>query len=260
MCHHSQMSLSPRLQRRQELILILVVQRTRRLVQKEDRWITKTPIAASDLPTPPFPLLLDRYRSDRASRWWSPNTTPPPTLHLSAFSPHRAGDCIEWFQRTSPAPDWQLRANHDTSPDSAIRWDHHRVKWSQCRDDRSVGWERWWWTCHSHWDPRRQPTCRQGWWRRRPWEWEHRDAWDTWRKRWWRWCRRYDPPLDHSRRIVLAGEVDDAEYVLGGTLHQCDRRRIDNTDANERSTHENTHHNCEDVRKLSFSPFNEYRS
>ena len=35
----------------------------------------------------------------------SPNTTPPPTLHLPAFSPHRAGDCIEWFQRTSLAPD-----------------------------------------------------------------------------------------------------------------------------------------------------------
>ena len=35
----------------------------------------------------------------------SPNTTPPPTLHLSAFSPHRAGDWNEWFQRTSPAPD-----------------------------------------------------------------------------------------------------------------------------------------------------------
>ena len=68
MCHHSRMSLSPRLQRRQELILILVVQRIRRLVQKEDRWITKTPIAASDLPTPPFPLLLDRYPIDRASR------------------------------------------------------------------------------------------------------------------------------------------------------------------------------------------------
>ena len=66
--------------------------------------------------------------------------------------------------------------------------------------------------------------------------------------------------LDRSRRIVLAGEVDDADYVLGGTLHQYDRRRIDNTDANELSTHENTHHNCEDVRKLSFSPFNEYRS
>ena len=66
--------------------------------------------------------------------------------------------------------------------------------------------------------------------------------------------------LDHSRRIVLAGEVDDADYVLGGTLRQCDRRRIDNTDANELSTHENSHHNCEDVRKLSFSPFNEYRS
>ena len=66
--------------------------------------------------------------------------------------------------------------------------------------------------------------------------------------------------LDLSRRIVLAGEVDDADYVLGGTLRQCDRRRIDNSDANERSTHENSHHNCEDVRKLSFSPFNEYRS
>ena len=66
--------------------------------------------------------------------------------------------------------------------------------------------------------------------------------------------------LYRSRRIVLAGEVDDADYVLGGTLHQYDRRRIDNSDANELSTHENTHHNCEDVRKLSFSPFNEYRS
>ena len=53
----------------------------------------------------------------------SPNTTPPPTLHLPAFSPHRAGDCIEWFQRTSLAPDWQHRIDHDTSPDSAIRWD-----------------------------------------------------------------------------------------------------------------------------------------
>ena len=52
----------------------------------------------------------------------------------------------------------------------------------------------------------------------------------------------------------------DADYVLGGTLRQCDRRRIDNTDANELSAHENSHHNCEDVRKLSFSPFNEYRS
>ena len=66
--------------------------------------------------------------------------------------------------------------------------------------------------------------------------------------------------LDRSRRIVLAGEVDDADYVLGGTLQQYDRRRIDNTDANERSAHENSHHNCEDVRKLSFSLFNEYRS
>ena len=62
------MSLSPRLQRRQERILILAVQRTRRLVQKEDRWITKTPIAASDLPTPPFPQLPDRDRIDQASR------------------------------------------------------------------------------------------------------------------------------------------------------------------------------------------------
>ena len=68
MCHHSRMSLSPRLQRRQERILILAVQRTRRLVQKKDRGITITPNAASDLPTPPFPLLLDRYRIDRASR------------------------------------------------------------------------------------------------------------------------------------------------------------------------------------------------
>ena len=66
--------------------------------------------------------------------------------------------------------------------------------------------------------------------------------------------------LYRSRRIVLAGEVDDAEYVLGGTLRQYDRRRIDISDANELSTHENTHHNCEDVRKLSFSPFNEYGS
>ena len=68
------------------------------------------------------------------------------------------------------------------------------------------------------------------------------------------------------RMMVIAseewkgGEVDDADYVLGGTLCQCDRRRVDNTDANEMSTHENSHHNCEDVRKLSFSPFNEYRS
>ena len=66
--------------------------------------------------------------------------------------------------------------------------------------------------------------------------------------------------LDRSRRIVLAGEVDDADYVLGGTLRQINRRRIDNTDANERNTHEYSHHNCEDVRKLSFSSFNEYRS
>ena len=127
MCHHSRMILSPRLQRRQELLLMLTVQRTRRFVQKKDRGISITPIAASDLPTPPFPQLLDRYRIDRASRWWNPNTvpddTPPPTLHLSAFSPHRAGDCIEWFQRTSLAPDWQHRIDHDTSPDSAIRWD-----------------------------------------------------------------------------------------------------------------------------------------
>ena len=68
LCHHSRMSLSPRLQRRQDLLLILTVQRTRRFVQKKDRWITKTPNAASDLPTPPFPQLLDRYRIDRASR------------------------------------------------------------------------------------------------------------------------------------------------------------------------------------------------
>ena len=68
MCHHSRMSLSPRLQCRQERILFLAVQRTRRLAQKEDRWITKTPIAASDLPIPPFPLLLDRYRINQASR------------------------------------------------------------------------------------------------------------------------------------------------------------------------------------------------
>ena len=68
MCHHSRMILSLRLQRRQERILILAVQRTRRLAQKEDRWITKTPNAASDLPTPPFPQLLDRYPIDQASR------------------------------------------------------------------------------------------------------------------------------------------------------------------------------------------------
>ena len=68
MCHHSRMSLSPRLQRRQERILFLTVQRTRRIVQKEDRWIEITPNAASDHPTPPFPLLLDRDRIDRASR------------------------------------------------------------------------------------------------------------------------------------------------------------------------------------------------
>ena len=68
MCHHSRMSLSPRHQCRQDLLLILAVQRTRRLVQKEDRWISITPNAASDLPTPPFPQLLDRYRIDQASR------------------------------------------------------------------------------------------------------------------------------------------------------------------------------------------------
>ena len=68
MCHHSRMSLSPRLQRRQERILILTVQRTRRLAQKEDRGIAITPNAASDLPTPPFLLLPDRYRIDQASR------------------------------------------------------------------------------------------------------------------------------------------------------------------------------------------------
>ena len=69
MCHHSRMILSPRLQRRQELLLMLTVQRTRRFVQKKDRGIAITPIAASDLPTPPFPLLPDRYRIDRVSRW-----------------------------------------------------------------------------------------------------------------------------------------------------------------------------------------------
>ena len=68
MCHHSRIIFSPRLQRRQELLLMLTVQRTRRLAQKEDRWITKTPNAASDLPTPPFPQLLDRYPIDQASR------------------------------------------------------------------------------------------------------------------------------------------------------------------------------------------------
>ena len=68
MCHHSRMILSPRLQRRQELLLMLTVQRTRRFVQKKDRGIAITPNAASDLPTPPFPQLPDRYRIDRASR------------------------------------------------------------------------------------------------------------------------------------------------------------------------------------------------
>ena len=68
MCHHSRMILSPRLQRRQELLLMLTVQRTRRIVQKKDRGIAITPNAASDLPTPPFPQLLDRYRIDQASR------------------------------------------------------------------------------------------------------------------------------------------------------------------------------------------------
>ena len=68
MCHHSRMILSPRLQRRQELLLMLTVQRTRRFVQKKDRGIAITPNAASDLPTPPFPQLLDRYRIDQASR------------------------------------------------------------------------------------------------------------------------------------------------------------------------------------------------
>ena len=62
-CHHSRMSLSPRLLCRQELLLISTVQRTRRLVQKKDRWISITPIAGSDLPTPPFPLLPDRNES-----------------------------------------------------------------------------------------------------------------------------------------------------------------------------------------------------
>ena len=41
MCNHSRMILSPRLQCRQELILILAVQRTRRLVQKENRGIAQ---------------------------------------------------------------------------------------------------------------------------------------------------------------------------------------------------------------------------
>ena len=68
MCHQSRMILSPRLQRRQELLLMLTVQRTRRFVQKKDRGIAITPNAASDLPTPPFPLLPDRYRIDRISR------------------------------------------------------------------------------------------------------------------------------------------------------------------------------------------------
>ena len=63
MCHHSRMSLSPRLQCRQELLLMLTVQRTRRFVQKKDRGIAITPNAASDLPTPPFPLLPDRNES-----------------------------------------------------------------------------------------------------------------------------------------------------------------------------------------------------
>ena len=41
MCHHARMIFSPRLQRRQELILILTVQRTRRLVQKEDEGLRR---------------------------------------------------------------------------------------------------------------------------------------------------------------------------------------------------------------------------
>ena len=68
MCHNTRMILSSRLQRCQELLLILTVQRTRRLVQKEDRGIALTPIAASDNPTPPSPLLSDRYQIDRVSR------------------------------------------------------------------------------------------------------------------------------------------------------------------------------------------------
>ena len=68
MCHHSRMILSPRHQCRQDLLLILAVQRTRRFVQKKDRGISITPNAASDLPTPPFPQLPDRYRIDQASR------------------------------------------------------------------------------------------------------------------------------------------------------------------------------------------------
>ena len=67
-CHHSRMIISPRLQRRQELLLMLTVQRTRRFVQKKDRGIAITPNVASDHPIPPFPLLLDRYPIDRASR------------------------------------------------------------------------------------------------------------------------------------------------------------------------------------------------
>ena len=54
---------SPRPQRRQERILILSVQRTCRLVQKEDcaESLVPTPNAATDLLTPPFPQNLIAY-------------------------------------------------------------------------------------------------------------------------------------------------------------------------------------------------------
>ena len=54
---------SPRPQRRQERILILSVQRTCRLIQKEDcaESLVPTPNAATDLLTPPFPQYLIAY-------------------------------------------------------------------------------------------------------------------------------------------------------------------------------------------------------
>ena len=61
--HRTRVSLSPRLQRRQELILILTVQRTRRLVQKKDRGIAQNRSRQRQTL-----LLTSRYRLSHCSQ------------------------------------------------------------------------------------------------------------------------------------------------------------------------------------------------
>ena len=97
MCHHSRMSLSPRLQRRQELILILAVQRTRRFVQKEDRGIAQNRSRQRQTL-----LLTSRYRFSHCSQIGIESIG-----HLVAKSKHNASSNSASVSVLS-TPSWRL--------------------------------------------------------------------------------------------------------------------------------------------------------